>query len=356
MGMLKMNNLETTGQVYGEMSLSDIALAIGGAKNALILCHMNPDGDTVGSAFALRDLIRACGGEASVACHDAMPRRLAFLSEGDGFIPKPIAADKYDLMFAVDVASPMQLGDLASLIPHIGFMIDHHGVGEPFAPYFIDPLASAAGEIVYAIYRELKHLGKIGEVSDAARKIYAAIVSDTGSFKFTNTTEETHKIAAELLSEINSSDDGGMKTADICRALFGQRTLTELRAQMTAIQNLQFFEDGRLGAVMFTTEMLESAGLSETDIGNSVETPRGVEGVLVGISIRQLSSDPTQFKISSRSNADIDVAAVCARFGGGGHTRAAGCTVTAKSPGDALAVAVEAFSEAIRNYLSKVGG
>ncbi len=338
--------------MYGEISLSYAAEAIGSAKNALILCHMNSDGDTVGSAFALRDLVRACGGEAHVACHDDMPRRLAFLAGVEGFIPTPITADGYDLVFAVDVASPAQLGDLQYLIPQIDFMLDHHGTGEPFAPNYIDSTASAAGEIVYSLYAELRSRGTVGSLPEAARKIYAAIVSDTGSFKFSNTTDKTHRIAAELLSEINSASDGGMKTADICRALFGQRTMRELHAQMTAIENLRFFEDGRLGVVMFTTEMLEERGLSDTDIGNSVETPRGVEGVMIGLSIRQLSVDPTQYKISSRANAEIDVSSVCARFGGGGHVRAAGCTVTAESPDAALSIAVDAFGEAIRNYLS----
>ncbi len=350
-----MNNIETSGQVCREISLSDIVTALSSAKNALILCHMNPDGDTVGSAFALRDLIRACGGEASVACHDEMPRRLAFLSGSEGFVQKPITADGYDFVLAVDVASPAQLGDYSELVPQIDFMLDHHETGEAFARNYIDPSASSAGEIVYAIYRELKLRGAIGALPDATRKIYAAVVSDTGNFKFSNTTEITHKIAAELHAEINSADDGGMKTADVCRSLFGQRTLSELRAQMTAIENLQFFEDGRLGVVVFTIGMLEERGLSETDIGNSVETPRGVEGVFVGISIRQLSADPMKYKISSRANVDIDVAEVCAGFGGGGHVRAAGCTVTAESPEKALAIAVDAFGDAIRNYLSKVG-
>lgn len=347
-----MNNAENTAITeFAAISISDIADRIENAKNALIICHMNPDGDTVGSAFALREIITACGGRATVACHDDIPRRLRFLVDEDALIRPPFDADAYDTIFSIDVASPAQLGELSSLIGKIDFMIDHHAMGEVYADNYVDPIASAAGEIVFHIYSELKSRGTIGVVPEAARKMYTAIVSDTGSFKFSNTTEDTHKIAATLLSEINSADDGGASTTDLCRKLFGQRTLSELYAQMHAIQNLRFYEDGALGVVMFTTEMLECANLSETDIGNAVETPRGVEGVLVGISIRQLSSDPTKFKVSSRANAEIDVAAVCAKFDGGGHVRAAGCTITADSPEEALAVAARAFGEAIRNYL-----
>ncbi len=347
-----MNNAENTAITeYAAISLSDVADRIESAKNALIICHMNPDGDTVGSASALRELVLACGGSATIACHDEIPRRLKFLVDESAVIRPPVNTDEYDLVFSIDVASPAQLGELSSIIDKIDFMIDHHAMGEAFADNYIDPTASAAGEIVYSIYEELKSRGTIGIVPEAARKMYTAIVSDTGSFKFSNTTEDTHKIAASLLSEINSAEDGGASTTDLCRKLFGQRTLSELYAQMHAIQNLRFYEDGALGVVMFTTEMLEVANLSETDIGNAVETPRGVEGVLVGISIRQLSSDPTKFKVSSRANAEIDVAAVCAKFDGGGHVRAAGCTITADSPDEALAAAVDAFGEAIRNYL-----
>ena len=203
------------------------------------------------------------------------------------------------------------------------------------------------------MYAYLKSIGKISSVPDAARKMYAAIVSDTGSFKFSNTTKKTHLIAAELLEEINSANDGGMDTSDVCRSLFGQRTLKELTAQMLAIQNLRFCNDGKLGAVLFTQDMLEEAGLTENDIGNVVDTPRGVEGVLVGISLRQLSEDRRLYKVSSRANAEIDCAAVCAAYGGGGHVRAAGCTIEADSPDEAFEMMTKAFGEAVEKYAAE---
>ena len=350
---------EETAPVYETVSLAFLADEISAAKNALILTHVNPDGDCIGSAFALRKLILACGGNARVICPNDLPKRLRFLASDSLYMdaeeePYCVRFDPeedvsaYDRIFSIDVASPVQLGDLAVLIPQISFMIDHHGMGEPFAKNYIDPTASAAGEIVYRIYTELKQRGVIGEVPEAARRMYAAIVSDTGSFKFSNTSPETHMAAADMVGEINHANDGGMDTADVCRSLFGQRTLKELTAQMLAIQNLRFYENGRLGAVLFTQQMLADAGLTEEEIGNVVDTPRGVEGVLVGISLRQLASDPTQYKVSSRANTEIDCASVCANFGGGGHVRAAGCTVTADTPEEALACMAEAFGAAIR--------
>ena len=139
----------------------------------------------------------------------------------------------------------------------------------------------------------------------------------------------------------------------MARSLFGQRTLKELTAQMLSIQNLRFFEDGRLGVVVFTRDMLESEGLTDEDIGNVVETPRGVEGVLVGLSLKQAPDECTKYRVSSRANADVDCSAVCAKFGGGGHVRAAGCTIVADTPEEALQIAAEAFGEGIRDYLSQ---
>ncbi len=341
---------------YPTLTLADIAEDLPKIKKALILCHVNPDGDTVGSACALRELILALGGEADVRCPMEIPKRLKFLlgdraeNTADNSVPE---LSEYDRVIAVDVASPAQLGTFADFSEKIDYMIDHHGTGEPFAPYYVDPMAAAAGEIIFGLARELRKNGKIGDVPSAARAMYAAIVSDTGSFKFSNTTPETHRVAAELVAEIGRADDGGADTADICRSLFGQRTLGELTAQMVSIQNLRFFEDGKLGVVLFTQQMLRDVGLSEEEIGNVVETPRCVEGVLVGISLRQSSADPTVYKVSSRANGDIDVAAVCAAFGGGGHTRAAGCTIVADTPEAALAMAAEAFGAAIRDYGSR---
>ena len=119
-----------------------------------------------------------------------------------------------------------------------------------------------------------------------------------------------------------------------------------MQAQALAITNLLLFCGGRLGVVLFTAEMLAAAGLTEEDIGNAVDTPRSLEGVQIGLSIRQLG-DTNTYKVSSRANGDYDCAAVCAAFGGGGHTRAAGCTIEAASPADAVALVVTAFSSAL---------
>ncbi len=344
-------------EVFPTISVEEICDILEDCPRMLILTHVNPDGDCIGSAFALKHMVEAVGGTARCVCPSELPRRLQFLMTGqddmhlatDGMSLSE-ALDEYDVICSVDVASPMQLGELSCLSEQVDFMIDHHGVGTRFAPYLLDETASATGEILYDVYATLAARQVFESLPDAARRIYAAMVSDTGSFKFSNTTPKTHLIAADLVNIINTANDGGMDTADVCRSLFGQRTLKELTAQMLAIQNLHFYEDGALGVVTFTQQMLADAGLTEEEIGNVVDTPRGVEGVLVGLSIRQTAADPRAYKVSSRANVECDVSAVCASFGGGGHVRAAGCTIEADSMEDAENMVVGAFCEAVRTY------
>lgn len=344
-------------EVFPTISVEEICDILEDCPRMLILTHVNPDGDCIGSAFALKHMVEAVGGTARCVCPSELPRRLQFLMTGqddmhlatDGMSLSE-ALDEYDVICSVDVASPMQLGELSCFSEQVDFMIDHHGVGTRFAPYLLDETASATGEILYDVYATLAARQVFESLPDAARRIYAAMVSDTGSFKFSNTTPKTHLIAADLVNIINTANDGGMDTADVCRSLFGQRTLKELTAQMLAIQNLHFYEDGALGVVTFTQQMLADAGLTEEEIGNVVDTPRGVEGVLVGLSIRQTAADPRAYKVSSRANVECDVSAVCASFGGGGHVRAAGCTIEADSMEDAENMVVGAFCEAVRTY------
>lgn len=347
-------------EVFPTISVEEICDILEECPRMLILTHVNPDGDCIGSAFALKRMVEAVGGTAHCVCPSELPRRLQFLMTGQDDMHLAMegmslseALDEYDVICSVDVASPMQLGELSCLSEQVDFMIDHHGVGTRFAPYLLDETASATGEILYDVYATLAGRQVFESLPDAARRIYAAMVSDTGSFKFSNTTPKTHLIAADLVNIINTAGDGGMDTADVCRSLFGQRTLKELTAQMLAIQNLHFYEDGSLGVVTFTQQMLTDAGLTEEEIGNVVDTPRGVEGVLVGLSIRQTAADPRAYKVSSRANVECDVSAVCASFGGGGHVRAAGCTIEADSMEDAENMVVGAFCEAVRAYKEK---
>ena len=334
---------------FPKISLSDIAKRLADAKDILIITHTGPDGDCVGTAAALAMIAEALGANPKCITPDPMADRLSFL------MPERFRAeyaegleDSFDTVCSVDVASSAQLGTLDSIASKISFMIDHHGMGEVYTENYVDPTASAAGEIIYSLYKLLREEGKIPSLPEACRCIYAAIVSDTGSFKFSNVTPETHIVASELVREINTAEDGGMTTEEVCRTLFGRRTMRDLKAQGLAIRNLRVFENGELGAVLLPRCDVAAEGLDDTDLGASVEVPRSLEGVKIAISVRQKSDDESVFKVSSRSNCDADVSVICATFGGGGHPKAAGCTIHADSPEEALKIAVEAFSKGLR--------
>ena len=337
---------------FSKITLSDIIHRLAASRRVLIVSHTNPDGDTLGSAAALAEIVSAMGSEARCTAPESPSERLSFIIPPERLLI-PLSddgtADSFDTVCAVDIASPSQLGSLSWLAERgqIDFMIDHHATGEPFAPYLTDSDASAVGEIIYRLYRESLDAGLIPPLPNALRGAYTAISSDTGSFKYSNVTPETHLIAAELVRGISCADDGGPSTEELSRTLFGRRTMRDLRAQALTIRNLSVSDDGRIASVLFRRDEYLAEGLSESDLGGGVETPRSLVGVKIALSVRQNASDPNLYKVSSRSNCDTDVAAVCAAFGGGGHPKAAGCSVTASSPEEALSTVTEAFAAAL---------
>ena len=332
------------------LTLAEISDALCRAERVLIVTHRSPDGDALGSSFALAQMLRWMGKAARVVCEDAVSKRLRFTlrEQEDCFYTEGMETE-YDLLCAVDTASVGQLGTLGHLAEKISVSIDHHGTGEVFCPAFVDPVASAAGEILFDLYRLWQEEGKLTADADIARLLYTAIVSDTGSFKYSNTTKKTMLAAAELMGEIQSATDGGDDVPMLCHRLFECRTLTELRAQRAGIDSLRLECDGQLGIVLFTQDMLQDNGLTMEDIANAIGLPRTVDGVKVALAIKQSPDDPTQWRISSRSNCDLDVSAVCATFGGGGHKRAAGCSISAPDAEGAMTAAIAAFGALLTN-------
>ncbi len=314
----------------------------------MIISHRGPDGDTLGSAFALKLIYEEMGGYAEVTCKSEGAPYLRFLYSNQEEITYEDELElDFDRIITIDVASPSQLGDLYTLKDDIDMMIDHHARGEIFADYYVDGSASAAGEIVYKIYEYLKEKGAIGSIPQACSRMYAAISADTGSFKFSNTTPETHMIAAKLLMEMESEK---IDHSEIARVLHDSYTEKDLLARKLAIENLKIECDGGFAYVVITNEMMKKDDLSDDNMGGLVDIPRSVEGVLVGISIKQSSDKEREFRISARSNSEIDVAAVCEKFGGGGHAKAAGGRIEADNCKTAVKIITEAFRAAVIKY------
>lgn len=300
--------------------------------DTVVLFHRNPDADAVGSAFALKQILNALGSRAWCVCTDELPARLYFLGdqEQESVLPTSIPADfEITRIVSVDTASPSQLGDLYDLWQgHIDLMIDHHGKGEPYADHYIRPDCAATGEILFDLAKQLAAEERI-ELTDAmCIDLYAAISADTGGFRFSNTTADTHLRAAELVGT-------GIDCAEINHLLFDSKSMDQLRAQAAGISNLQRFADGRIAVVTFPYALKAALGLSDEHLDSLVDIARSVAGVEIAVAIRQPKPEGV-FRVSMRASCDYDVSAVCAKFGGGGHMRAAGCTLQASDMEEAV--------------------
>jgi len=288
------------------------------------------------------------GGAADCACQDTVPAYLkAFVRENEDFITT--IEEDYDLYVTVDTASPSQMGGLVHLCEKVYASIDHHENCTNFSDYFRINDASAAGEAVYEIYKILLSEGKLCESCEAARLIFMAISSDSGSFQYSNTTSKTMHIAAELMETINS-EKCGMDTAEISRLLYNNKTLKELNAKKIFIDKLSFAENGQIGYIVLTRDDIESFDLGSGELSTAIDIPRCVEGVRCAFVLKEEKNSEKgerAFRLSTRSNSEINVAAVCKAFGGGGHVKAAGATVTAKNEKEALEKVLSQFKIAI---------
>ena len=319
-------------------------------KTALIIAHRNPDGDAVGSAFALKMIYEALGGKAYTACAHEIPNYLRFMELGNNKLLTEIPED-YDTVITVDTAAPTQFGELEYLCEKVDFAIDHHASCTEYSDSYRDGTACAAGELIFKIYEILKTQNAIKEIPDVARLIYAAISADSGSFKYSNTTKNTHETAAKLVEIINSDKDG-INCAEIARLLHDSQTLSDLKAKKLCIENLNITEDGRIAYICLEKEMYEKEGLTELDFGASIDIPRSIEGVMAAFVLKEGKFDEeenkTNYRISARSNCNINVAEICAKFGGGGHAKAAGGAIKTENIKIALEEVLKDFINAAK--------
>ncbi len=312
------------------VSIKEAALVLSRAEKILLLTHIRPDGDTLGSAFALKHAMQACGHTVEVACDDKIPHRLQFIAEGcedlsenrlSGFFP--------ELVCAVDCAELELMGKLGQREKQIDLKLDHHPSGSHYAKdNHIDGSQASCGEIIYGVIRSLEEIGHARLTPECANALYSAISSDTGCFKYSNVKSSTMRIAADLI-------DAGAKQAEICERLFDTVTLSELSAQKMMLNNYKAYFDGKCAVITVSNEMKAENGLLDSDLGNLGSYLREIEGVELSVVIKQSKSEPKSFRISTRSGNTVSASDICKMFGGGGHARAAGASLNASSPEEA---------------------
>ena len=297
-------------------------------NDVVLLCHARPDGDTLGSAYALKYALMAAGKRVKVECADEIPKRLAFITElSQEDRTRGAEFDKNSaFVCAIDVAESHLLGALEGVYSSIDLKIDHHPSGSEYAKYnYIDGKAAACGEIIFKLIRRLAEMRGAKFSEAVCTALYTAICSDTGCFRYSNTSADTLRIAAELI-------DGGADAYAVNSRLFETKSRAEIEARKYMLNNTEYYADGRVAILVITNEFRRESGADDEEIGGLVSEMREIEGVDLAITLKQDKNDEIKFKISMRSSLNVSASDMCAMFGGGGHERAAGGSLCALTP------------------------
>lgn len=293
----------------------------------LILMHVRPDGDTVGSGIALYRIFEALGKNPYYICEDSIPQRLEFLCEGcrlaentDGLEP-----------IAVDIASPKQAGSLLERIPRPVLMIDHHEFGEQFADGYIAPGLSSAGEAVLCVCEQLVKMGKLKLTPEIAYPLYAAISSDTACFRYSSATRRTYAKASKLINT-------GIDFSDINHRLFNSKLPEQVKAEGFISSKIVTELDGKVAYATVTLKEREEINVPFVFFETAVDVVKQLLGVEIAFVVKE--TDSGEFRASLRSVGQ-NVAKIAKDLGGGGHIRAAGCSPEAKSVDDAVRMIME---------------
>lgn len=273
----------------------------------VILTHASPDGDTLGSAYALADALCALNKRVFVVCPDKIPEKFGYLiKEYEAFEPETVVA--------VDIADEKLLGSLYDRYSgRAALCIDHHGSNTKYAEMlYLEADAAAACECIYNVINEL------GTVITPymASCLYTGIATDTGCFKFSNTTPRSHRYAAELIEK-------GADYGEINRVMFEVKSRGRIAMERKVLENIEFYYGGRCAVITVTRNMIKETGCPLGDLDGVTAMSRQIEGVQIGVTIKEKPDG--KYKVSLRTFEPYNAADICAVFGGGGHIRAAGC-------------------------------
>lgn len=292
-----------------KIDVKECALLLKEFDNYLILTHRNPDGDTLGSAFALKRTLDKMGKKSFVKCVDPMHHKYSYLWNG---------VDNNDFTFdkiiAVDVADKKLLGEEfeAKYGDDVFLCIDHHLSNREYSQNLLLEDRAAAAVVIYEVICQLG----VEVTPEIASCVYTGLATDTGCFMYSNTTPTVHRIAAEVMEK-------GADYVNINRLMFETKSLSYLRLEQMAVSSIESYFDGKCAIMTITRKMFEESGSSSTECDGIAALPRKIEGVKIGITIRERHNG--SYKVSLRTVEPYDAAKICGKLGGGGHHAAAGC-------------------------------
>jgi len=303
-------------------------------NNFLIITHVRPDGDTLGSAAALAQGLREQGKTAYLLQNTEVTLRYK------QFVEDYQAPENYEAqhIIAVDTATTDLFPESAvQYSDSIDLCIDHHKSNTKYADLIcLNADRASCGEIIFEVLMSMTD----SISSETAERLYVALSTDTGCFSFGNTTANTLYIASLLV-------EAGAPNKDLNKLLFRTKTHGRISIEGMLTSGLEYSFDDKVAIAAITREMMETAGADEDDMDDIAAIPGSVEGVYIGITIRELLS-PDDCKVSVRTRAPYDAQAICAHFGGGGHKLAAGCTIEKTIPEIKIAL-LEAVGEQFKS-------
>ena len=314
--------------------LNEIKEKLMDSNKTALVCHQNPDGDTLGSAFALSEALNIMGKSNDVCCADSLPEKYSFMDEVaicNELIPK-----KYDLIVFLDCAEPKLAGSLLDGLDLSGsytINIDHHGTNTKYADMnHVDSLSSSTAEIIQDL------IATLGAefTKSMAEYLYVGIVTDTGQFAYSYTSASTHEHAAFLL-------ECGVDFSRLHKILFNRMPLNKLMLTKQMLQNLEMHDGGKIAVSLLSTQDFKESGAAPEDSDSLVNMLLNINGVKAAALIRQF--DTKLFKISLRSDDDTDISKAAKLLGGGGHKQASGATIECLKP-DAVKTVLNAIHKA----------
>lgn len=279
-----------------------------------ITTHIKPDGDGVGSSLGLYWLLKSLGKDAEVLVRGEVPSAYRSLPGADQIHDIDHIEEHYDAVFVIECSDLSRPG-IEGLQNVTTVNIDHHSTSEHFGTInWIDSTASAVGEMIYNLCKAIG--GRI--TKDIAECVYMALVTDTGSFHFSNTTERTLKVASELVK-------AGARPSKIGEDVYNNYPWSRIELMKQVLGTVKRDPTGRVAALRQTLEMRKLAGAVDGDNNGFVNIPLAAREVLAAVYMREVG--PDRYRASLRSKGDINVAKVAEKFGGGGHKNAAGLSV-----------------------------
>lgn len=320
-------------------SLNTIIREFENVKTCALLTHINMDGDTLCSCLALKEFFKMRGVVADVLVEDEVPNNLKFLDGDIKTFVKEQNYPQYDLAIAVDCGSQDRLGEREEIFTTAkkSMVIDHHVSNKGFGDFcYVEPDASAVCEIIYKLFIIME----IPRIKYLSRLLFVGILTDTGGFRYSNTTPKTMRVAADLLTM-------GIDNALICSKVFDTKTLSELKIEALAVDKTEFYHQGKTAIAYITKELIDETGTSESEMSTLSSVLRSIEGVNTSAVLKDHNG---ALKVSMRSKDIVDVAEICAEIGGGGHARAAGATINDMSAEDVITFLTKRIGEAYERH------